>query len=162
MPSYWFIIQADVREVGFCSLPTKHTLKKASNMNHRKRKLGIGTSVFFVCVFSSIHFLFFLSQALDSNQAHNSVLRASYQVKLLSKTIQDHYDVMFISTVASGQGADEWHKHKMGRFSPTGHGTGLLQKLYFLILFPSILSPTYHWSNASNFIWAQPNMDDHN
>lgn len=100
-------------------------LEKASNMIHRKRKLGIGTSVF-LCVFSSIHFLilfiFFFSQAVDSNQAHDSVLRASYWDKRKSKTIQNHYGFMFTNNLAEGHGTDEGHVgHKMGRCSPTGY-----------------------------------------
>lgn len=133
-------------------------LEKASNMIHRKRKLGIGTSVFFcVCFHQFTSSSFFFSQALDSNQAHDSVLRASYWVKWKSKTIQNHYDFMFTNNLAVGHGTDEGHVgHKMGRCSPTGHGTGLLQLSYLLILLSFILSPIYHLSDASNLIWAEP------
>lgn len=142
MPSYWCIVQANVREVVFLHVAYEaHTYwrKPQTWFTERKRKLGIGTSVFFV--FSSIHFLIFFSQALDSNQAHNS---ASYQVKVMNKTIQDHYNL------ASGRGTDEGHIN-------TRWADVLLQGMvqvyyYFLILLPFSLSPKYHLSHANNFI----------
>ncbi len=65
---------------------------------------------------------------------------------------------MFTNNLALGQGTDEGHiKHKMGKTSPTGDGTGLLHISSYLPAFGTALNSSSTRTLAPNiyFIWCQ-------